>query len=143
MGLKLNLGPTFSFLFFLALYFPSRCYSILCLVTMFSLHYVFLHIDALLFALLLWSPHVLLYFVLLLSSLHCCSLLRITTIFMLLLSSHYCSPLHLAFRLVIYKIFLKHKLFILLSKMLGYPTNINGDGYPVILKSGNRFLLFL
>jgi hypothetical protein len=26
--------------------------------------------------------------------------------------------------------------------MLGYSTNINGDKYPVILKSGIRFLFF-
>jgi hypothetical protein len=60
----------------------------------------------------------------------------------LLLSSWRCSPLHPAFGLVICKIFLKNKLFILLSKMLGYTTDINGDGYPVILKSGIRLLFF-
>jgi hypothetical protein len=87
---------------------------------LFSLHHVFICVDALLFALLLCSPHALFYFVLLLSSSHCCSPLRIATVFMLLLSSHCCSPFCPTFGLVICKIFLKKNLFILLSKMLGY-----------------------
>ncbi len=32
---------------------------------------------------------------------------------------------------------------ILLSRMLGYLTNINGDRYPVILKSDIRFIFLM
>jgi hypothetical protein len=37
----------------------------------------------------------------------------------------------------------KKKWFILLFEMLGYPKNINGDGYIAILKSNIRFFYFI
>jgi hypothetical protein len=143
MGLQLNSGPTFSFLPLFALYFLSRCCFLRHHVILFSSRSAFLHIIALFFILLLCSLCALLYFVLLLFFSCCCSPFCIVIFFMLLLSSHCCSPLHLTFGLVICKIFFKKKLFILLSKMLSYPMDIKGDGYPVILKSGIKFLLFL
>jgi hypothetical protein len=34
-------------------------------------------------------------------------------------------------------------MFILLSRMLGYSTDINGEEYPLILKSSIRFLFYM
>jgi hypothetical protein len=46
------------------------------------------------------------------------------------------------FKFVTCKKYIYLECFVLLSRMLGYLMDINGDEYPTILKSSIRFLIF-